>query len=266
MRCGAPGQRSDADVRKLLRLLRRPHLLERERLAILLRQAAGTATAREALLGVIDQIFGASHEGRRLHEIIQRCDMRGEKGRAAAAAMSLSLRQFFRYRVEAIQALASAIATRIDAQRGADHDLGFARMVAAGDADAALGLYVSAARAAGFGISMRIQEEMVRCAVWAATSGDDAEGPHFGSHLAAIELVERAGLALLGNPGRWTAAREDARAALTLAEGATLEHALFALTNYELLDARIGDDRKRCVALCAQLAQLTGSSERLHAL
>src|SRR5579872_483772 len=123
------GHRRDADVRKLLRLLRRPHLLEKERLAILLRQAVRSESAREALLGVIEQTFGPSYDAQRLREIVQRCDVRGEKARTAASAMHLSLRQFFRYRVEAIAAVASRIAASLDGARCPDHDLELAGMI-----------------------------------------------------------------------------------------------------------------------------------------
>jgi hypothetical protein len=101
--------RSDADLRRLLRLLRRPHLLEREPLALRVRQALGTTTCRDALLSLVDRTFGTIEDTRRLREIIVRCDIEGQKARQAAAGMHVSLRQFFRYRAEAIEALGLAV-------------------------------------------------------------------------------------------------------------------------------------------------------------
>jgi hypothetical protein len=98
--------RPDADVRRLLRLLRRPYLLEREPLALRARTALGTASCRDALLLLVDRAFGDIRDTQRLREIILRCDVEGQKARGVAASMHLSLRQFFRHRAEAIDALA----------------------------------------------------------------------------------------------------------------------------------------------------------------
>jgi hypothetical protein len=98
--------RPDADVRRLLRLLRRPYLLEREPLALRARKALGTSSCRDAMLLLVDRTFGDIRDTQRLREIILRCDVEGQKARQAAAGMHLSLRQFFRHRAEAIDALA----------------------------------------------------------------------------------------------------------------------------------------------------------------
>jgi hypothetical protein len=98
--------RPDADVRRLLRLLRHPYLLEREPLALRARNALGTASCRDALLLLVERAFGDIRDTQRLREIILRCDVEGQKARQAAAGMHLSLRQFFRHRAEAIEALA----------------------------------------------------------------------------------------------------------------------------------------------------------------
>ncbi len=108
-----------ADVRRLLRLLRRPYLLEREPLALRARRALGTASCRDALLLLVDHAFGDIPDTQRLREIILRCDVEGQKARAAAAGMHLSLRQFFRHRAEAIEALAISF-ERLDEPGGAD--------------------------------------------------------------------------------------------------------------------------------------------------
>jgi hypothetical protein len=101
--------RPDADLRRLLRLLRRPYLLEREPLALRVRGLFGTSSCRDALLLLVDRTFGSIEDTRRLREIVVRCDVEGQKARQAAAGMHLSLRQFFRYRAEAIEALALSV-------------------------------------------------------------------------------------------------------------------------------------------------------------
>lgn len=98
--------RPGADVRRLLRLLRRPYLLEGEPLALRARKALGTASCRDALLMLVDRTFGDIRDTQRFREIVLRCDVEGQKAREAAAGMHLSVRQFFRYRAEAIEALA----------------------------------------------------------------------------------------------------------------------------------------------------------------
>ena len=103
-----------ATVRRLLRLLRRrPHALERDAVAQRLREALDASNCREALLRIIDLTFGESADDHGWREILVRCDVQGQKGRAAAATMHLSLRQFYRRRAEAIDALAVYV-ERID--------------------------------------------------------------------------------------------------------------------------------------------------------
>lgn len=96
-------------VRRLLRQLRRPHLLARDPLALRVRGVLKTENCRDALVQLIDRTFANDPGGGRLREILVRCDLHGQKARAAAASIHLSLRQFFRCRAEAIEALAVAI-------------------------------------------------------------------------------------------------------------------------------------------------------------
>jgi hypothetical protein len=97
-------------VRKLLRLLRRPYLLPKEPLAQRLRDSLGTESCHQALLQLIDLTFAAEPEGERLREILIRSDIHAQKARVVAAAVNLSLRQFFRRRAQAIEALATTMA------------------------------------------------------------------------------------------------------------------------------------------------------------
>ena len=104
-----------AKSRRLFRLLRRrPHELERDELALRLRAALNAQSCRDALLQIIDRTFSEVGYDRGRREIIVRCDVRGEKARAAASGMNLSLRQFYRRRSEAFDALALSV-ERIEA-------------------------------------------------------------------------------------------------------------------------------------------------------
>jgi len=96
-------------IRKLLRQLRRPHLLARDPLALRLREALNASTCREAIELLVDRTFAGDIVGERLREILVRCDLQGQKATAAAGGMHLSLRQFFRCRSDAMEALAVAI-------------------------------------------------------------------------------------------------------------------------------------------------------------
>jgi tetratricopeptide (TPR) repeat protein len=97
----------DQVARRLLRKLRRPSALERDELAQSLRAAYGCATAREALVLAIER--GLRDHDRRLAAIIRRCDIDGELTHTVAAELSFSPRHFFRYRGEAVFAVATEI-------------------------------------------------------------------------------------------------------------------------------------------------------------
>jgi serine/threonine-protein kinase len=94
-------------ARRLLRKLRRPSSLERDELAQSLRAAYGCATAREALVLAIER--GLHDHDRRLDTIIRRCDIDGELTHTVAAELNFSPRHFFRYRSEAVDAVAIEI-------------------------------------------------------------------------------------------------------------------------------------------------------------
>lgn len=92
----------EREVRRLLRRLRRPHLLEHEPLAIALRQHYRTEFAVDACVRALRETFATQGaQGRRLFGIIQRCDINDETHLAVAMDLNISLRQFFRYRKDA---------------------------------------------------------------------------------------------------------------------------------------------------------------------
>jgi hypothetical protein len=104
-------------VRKTLRLLRKPPLLAKDPLARQLRDSLQTESCRDALLTLIDRAFSDDPSAARLRDLVLRCDVYGQKARAAAAEMHLSVRQFFRWRAEAIEVLAASLEDLDDGPR-----------------------------------------------------------------------------------------------------------------------------------------------------
>jgi hypothetical protein len=99
-----------AQVRHVLRLLRRPHELATSGIAMTLCESLGVSDPVEAVVLVLHQIFNLrTATGRRLYDAIRLCDVEGLAAKEVASVMGLSLRQFFRYRREAVEALAAKI-------------------------------------------------------------------------------------------------------------------------------------------------------------
>jgi hypothetical protein len=99
-----------AHVRHVLRLLRRPHELATSAIAIALCESFGVDNPVEAVVVMLHQIFNLrTQTGRRLYDAICLCDVDGLAAKEVAKAMGLSLRQFFRYRSEAVEAVAAKI-------------------------------------------------------------------------------------------------------------------------------------------------------------
>jgi hypothetical protein len=156
---------TNREIRLLLRLLRRPHALEREPLAIMLREALHAENAYKAVIAAIDAAFDvATPSGRQLKEIIRRCDIDSQTTAAAAADLHLSVRQFFRYRTDAVEAIALSVGRSLrqpdDSSR---KQLVMAAMVAEFDARAALDMYVRAAPSP----TGKLAFEIARTAIWA---------------------------------------------------------------------------------------------------
>jgi DNA-directed RNA polymerase specialized sigma24 family protein len=99
-----------AQVRHVLRLLRRPHELATSAIAIALCDNFNVDDPVEAVVLMLHQIFNLrTQTGRRLYDAICLCDVEGLAAKEVAKTMGLSLRQFFRYRCEAVDAVAAKI-------------------------------------------------------------------------------------------------------------------------------------------------------------
>lgn len=90
-------------LRTLMQKLRRPYALESDELGLRLKVALGTATAHDALLITIERALRGHDIA--FKTIVQRCDIEGEVTRVVAAELFMSLRQFFRYRTMALEAI-----------------------------------------------------------------------------------------------------------------------------------------------------------------
>ena len=103
----APPQWGEREVRRLLRGLRRPHILEVQPLAQFLCDAYTVERPYDACMHFIHETFvNKGLVGKRLYYLIRTCDVEANETLLAAASdMAVSPRQFFRYRREAIVAL-----------------------------------------------------------------------------------------------------------------------------------------------------------------
>jgi hypothetical protein len=105
-----PAEYSHAEVRNMLRALGKPHDLERQPLALLVRHAFGLASCQESVLHLLDVAFAdAGERNQLLRDIIFTCDVQRATTQAATRKFNLSRRQFFRYRAEAFAVIAATV-------------------------------------------------------------------------------------------------------------------------------------------------------------
>lgn len=97
-------------IRRLLAALRRPEMLERLPLAVQLKVALGAATAREAVIKVVDRAFSVPTPSNELmRSVVVSGDVEGNKASYVASTLHLSMRTLFRRRSDAVEAIAAAI-------------------------------------------------------------------------------------------------------------------------------------------------------------
>jgi tetratricopeptide (TPR) repeat protein len=121
---------SHGSVRRLLRGVRRPSQLERDEIALDLKRTLHCDTAREAVLALVERAL--RHEHPFCAEIVRRCDVDGETTLAIAAGLHLSPRHFFRYRAQAIEAIAVELEAMLTRALGRASDTRALRAVALG--------------------------------------------------------------------------------------------------------------------------------------
>lgn len=121
---------SHGSVRRVLRNLRRPAMLERDEIALELKRALRCEVARDAVLMLVERAL--RHEHRFCAELVRRCDVDGETTAAVAGALHLSPRQFFRYRAHAMEAIGVELEATLTRTRSHRPSAGAARAVVLG--------------------------------------------------------------------------------------------------------------------------------------
>src|ERR1700693_6151121 len=114
---------SEQDVRQLLKAVRRPHVLRDTPLALAIARRDESVEPLEAVRQVVRDTFNEGGlVGRRLLELIERCDFDASLPMAAVASqLGVSPRQLFRLRREAVRALqrsAEYLGSNAEAKRG----------------------------------------------------------------------------------------------------------------------------------------------------
>jgi hypothetical protein len=255
---------TNREIRLLLKLLRRPHALEREPLAVMLREALHADSARKAVLTTIESAFDtAAPGGRLLKEIVRRCDIDGETTDAAAAAMNLSVRQFFRYRTDAVEAIAQAVSKSLrqpdDSSR---KQLVMASMVADFDPRAALDMYVRAAPSP----TGKTAFEIARAAIWAGVD----PAPYIRACEGAWRMLAQATQARrflsIGMRAESEALADQIRTALAGSSGPLYDAAAFEIAELDRRALRRRGAMHREMELIERMRKLARDDSRLVAL
>ncbi len=256
---------TNQEIRNLLRAMRRPHALERERLAVMLREAMGTRDARTAIQSIIERSFDTSSPADRLRlEIVRRCDVGGETTRAAAAALNLSVRQFFRIRAEAIACIAESVERELRRAPNSENNLALlAQSIERIDPKAALDIYLRLP-SKGDG---ETAYNVVRSSIWAGIEVtpqqiDACEGPW---RLLALAAVARHRVSR-GDEDGALALRDQLREELKQPKGPRYDAAAFELAFLDRCDASRRGDTTQSRALLKTLRSYAGQDDGLQAL
>jgi hypothetical protein len=106
------------EVREMLRLVRRPYRLRRNPLAQQLRQALDVNSEMDAVTRVVRMTFSGTPDDAAALKALIVTDYEGKTAKEAAGELHVSVRQYFRYRSEAVDALAETIAAALDCSAG----------------------------------------------------------------------------------------------------------------------------------------------------
>lgn len=111
---------SSVAVRRLLRRLRAPHLLHDDPLARAIAAALNARSPRDGVLALVERVL-RDHDPR-YRELVELFDVHGEPGKAAADALHLSERTFYRLRAVVVDVLERAIDDLLRALPPRTHD------------------------------------------------------------------------------------------------------------------------------------------------
>jgi hypothetical protein len=239
---------SNRDIRRLLSLIRHPAKLEAAPLGLALRHATGTESNLAALAAIIDRsLSGTSAVEQLMRDCITQCDVFGEKTLTAARKFGLSARQFFRYRAEAIAAIAQEVNRVLQFDREpTDYRLRLAEMLSRFDSGAARNTYLHSGGATNGQGAYDLLCLTLRSGL--AVSDELLNRCDGQWRLMALAAMGRRHITL-GEPlaaERW---RNSARAELTKSRRPENVAAAFELTNIDRLEAI-----RRCDMLVARQA------------
>jgi hypothetical protein len=227
---------SNRDIRRLLSLIRYPGKLEAAPLGLALRHATGKDSNIAAISAIIDRsLSGKSAVETLMRECITQCDVFGEKTLTTARKFGLSARQFFRYRADAVAAIANEVnrVLQLD-QEPTDYRLRLAEMLARFDSKAARSTYLRSV-----GVSNgRAAYELLCLTLRSGLHVSDALLNRCDGQwrLMALAAMGRRHITL-GEPlaaERW---RNSARAELTKSRRPENVAAAFEVTNMDRLEA-----------------------------
>ncbi len=189
--------------------------------------------------------------------------MAGETTHSAAMGMNVSVRQFFRYRADAIAAIAQSIEQILrrppDSHR---HLLQLAKAIETVDPKAAREIYLRIP----VGVAGQVAYNIVRTSLWAGLEVtqkqiDACEGPW---RLMALAAVSRH-LIALGRDQQSQALRAKVRAQLGGGSGALYDTVAFELAAQDVLDAHRRGDVLRAAEITDTLRAIAGANEYLLA-
>ncbi len=239
-------------------------MLEREPLAIMLREALHAESAYKAVVAAIDAAFdAATPSGRQLKEIIRRCDIECQTTAAAAAEMHLSVRQFFRYRTDAVEAIALSVGRSLrqpdDSSR---KQLVMAAMVAEFDSRAALDMYVRAAPSP----TGRLAFEIARTAIWAGVDPAPYIAACEGAWRLLAQAIQARRLLSIGRRAESEALADSVRVALAGSSGPLYDAAAFEIAELDRRAVRRRSALQDEAHLVERMRKLSRDDSRLVAL
>ncbi|HEY7993395.1 MAG TPA: hypothetical protein VID24_04260 [Candidatus Eremiobacteraceae bacterium] len=253
------------EVRRLLAMLGDPEI-EYSPLALELKDALGTDSARDAVLHVIHKTFdGSSPQNRLARDAILMPALGGDKGTQAASMLNVSLRTFFRRRAGAMKLVAATIE---HIMRVANPRLTFkletARMIAEVRPTSVKGIIERESQRTGGMASYQAVLIALRSGHTPSSSLVNRCTGHWRL-LAELE-ISRSGNLSGRDPSGYQKTRASVREALGDYRGAARERIEFELACVDRLDALRRCDVDLGAQATAVLSRTSGQDVRLRAI
>ncbi|MBV8244584.1 MAG: hypothetical protein JOZ38_01545 [Candidatus Eremiobacteraeota bacterium] len=253
---------TEYDVRRLLRVLRKPQRLESMPLARALCDATEIADPYKAVLSMIDRTFAdRGYHAQRLRELIWRSDVDASGTQQVVAyEMHLSARQFFRYRSDAIKALAATINRLFETRNSVRDPIeALAELTSESDPEAALAIYDLS------GGSSRSTLSRIDAALGA---GKIPANPTFAVADGSEALISLARIAQAyawdAQPQRAEALTDKVRSLLFSRVVPDRSHIEFELSRVEYIRARQANNAYRMTAIAERLQLIAADDPTLQ--